>query len=82
MEFKNFRNYEVLLENPKITYIEADYVDCTEWEKNYRFVQKIGNEMLHIFSADRNERLKKIYKESCVKNILEPKVYDVVRRKR
>lgn len=82
MEFKNFRNYEVLLENPKITYIEADYIDCTEWEKNYGFVQKIGNEMLHIFSADRNERLKKIYKKSCVKNVLEPKVYDVIRRKR
>lgn len=82
MKFKNFRNYEVLLENPKTTYIEADYIDCTEWEKNYGFVQKMGNETLHIFSADRSERLKKIYKESCVKNILEPKVYDVIRRKR
>jgi hypothetical protein len=79
MEIKNLRNYEVLNENPRITYIEADYINCTEWEKNYGYMKEIGEEKMFIFSADRPDRLKKIYKESCVKNVLEPKETIVIK---
>lgn len=79
MEFRNLRNYEILNENPKITYIEADYVGANEWGKNYGYIRELEGEKMCIFSADRPERLKKIFKESMLKDLLSPKEYEIIK---
>lgn len=65
----NFRNYEVLCESPRISYIECDYTGeyAEGILKLYGYVCNIGNEKLNIFNANVNDKIKQTYKESCIK---------------
>ncbi len=66
----NFRNYEVLCESPRISYIECDYTgEYNEGiKKLYGYVCNIGDEELNIFNANVNHKIKQTYKESCIKS--------------
>lgn len=73
MKFKNFRNYEVLNENPRITYVEVDYIDApNEYAKCIGYIRELKNEKLLIFSADRTERTKQLVKECTLRQLLNP----------
>lgn len=73
MEVMNLRNYEVINENPRIIYVEGDYINApSDWAKNYGYVKESEEETICIFSADREERLKKLFKESMIKDLLNP----------
>lgn len=70
MEVINLRNYEILNENPRIIYAEGDYINASsDWAKNYGYVKETEKETICIFSADREERLKKLFKESMTKDL-------------
>lgn len=66
----NFRNYEVLCESPRISYIECDYTG--EYAKGYNAICGysccIGDEEVNIFNANINENIKSKFKISCIKN--------------
>ncbi len=70
MEVINLRNYEILNKNPRIIYVEGDYINASsDWDKNYGYVKETKKETICIFSADREERLKKLFKESMIKDL-------------
>ncbi len=74
MEVRNLRNYEILNKNPRIVYAEGDYINApSDWAKNYGYVKETEKETICIFSADRDERLKKIFKESMIKDLMNPR---------
>lgn len=77
MEVISLRNYEILNENPRIIYAEGDYINApSDWDKNYGYVKETEKETICIFSADREERLKKLFKESMIKDLI--KKYKVI----
>lgn len=81
IKFENYRNMEVLNQTPKIIYIECDYINApNEWSKNFGFINRCENITYLIFCADRPESLKETYKNSMVKNILEPKQYEIIKK--
>lgn len=81
IKFENYRNMEVLNQTPKIIYVECDYINApNEWSKNYGFTNKVEDTTYLIFCADRPERLKEIYKRDMIKNILEPKHYEIIKK--
>lgn len=41
MEVINLRNYEILNKNPRIIYVEGDYINASsDWDKNYGYVKE------------------------------------------
>ena len=80
MNFKNFRNYEVLNENPRIVYVEADYIGApNEYAKCIGYIQEFEDEKLLIFSADRTERTKQLFKKCTLKQLLNPQEKIVIK---
>ncbi len=66
-------NYEVLNENPRIIYIEREYQGI------HRYQENTENEIKLIFNKNASERIKEIFKKSCIQNILNPKQYEVIK---
>lgn len=66
-------NYEVLNENPRIIYIEREYEGIHGYQENTE------NEIKLIFNKNASERVKEIFKKSCVENILNPKQYEFIK---
>lgn len=79
MEIKNIRNLEVLNENPKVLYAEADYIGAKELEKVYGFIYTINGEKINVFNANAGQRIKDIFKKCCVRDALNPKQYKVIK---
>ena len=80
MKIKNIRNLEILNENPKVLYAEADYIGATELQNVYGFVYEIDNEKVNIFNVNASLKLKEIFKKSCIEHALNPRQYDVKRK--
>ena len=68
---KNLRNYEILNENPKVVYVEGDYEE-TGLKATYGYKRVIGDTIYLIFNANMSEKVKIIYKNSCLNRTLTP----------
>ena len=63
---------EILNENPRITYTEKEY------EGLHGYQEITPTEIRLIFNKNANEKIKEIFKRSCVENILHPKQYKII----
>ena len=68
---KNLRNYEILNENPRVVYIEGDYEE-TGLRATYGYKQVFEDTVYLIFNANMSEKVKEIFKSSCLRRILTP----------
>lgn len=70
-EFRNFRNYEVLCEFPKISYVECDYRDkqAEGLRQMYGHTYNVRNEEINVFNANMSDKVKEIFKKSCLKKL-------------
>ena len=65
--------YELLNENPRILYVEKDY------EGIHVYQEETSTEIKLIFNKNASDKLKEIFKKSCVNNILNPKQYETIK---
>lgn len=79
MKFENFRNEEILNENPRLIYVEADYKEIKDdFSKYVGYVERTENEEKCILCADVPEKIKQIFKKSMLEDFLHPKQYKII----
>lgn len=79
MEIVNIGKVEILNENPRVLYAEADYVGAIGLQNIYGYICKINGEKVNVFNAKATQKVKEIYKKSCIDSALNPKQYETIK---